>query len=223
MTNPVAMTCAAFGAIYYGWNALNDTERNEILDKLRLGLEIGVETIRAIIAFVVKTTKEILSPENIAEFKGFIKTYAAKFGKSLSDVTGKIVDVLKDATEKTVQKSGEIYGSTAVVLAEVASHTGHAAVSAAEATSSAAKSALESTGSMLGATSNAVRDVMGKVGDAASSVAGAASVKARGLFEKSDASPKLKVLKAKTRTDSVESSVNPVKRKWLRKNKAPKA
>jgi hypothetical protein len=28
------MTCAAIGAIYYGWGALSDVERDEILEKL---------------------------------------------------------------------------------------------------------------------------------------------------------------------------------------------
>ncbi|TAH11094.1 MAG: hypothetical protein EAZ11_10365 [Curvibacter sp.] len=206
LTNPIAMTCAAFGAIYYGWSALSDAERNEILDKLRAGLEIGVETIKAIIAFVVKTTNEILSPENIAEFKGFIKTYAAKFGKSLSDVTGKMVDILKDAAEQTVKKSNEIYESTASVLSEVATQTGQAASSAAETTSSAAKSALESTGAMLGTTSMAVKGAVGKASEAASIAAGAASETAKGLYERTvDAAQQLTTSKTKPELPAVDT------------------
>ncbi|MDR7307951.1 hypothetical protein [Rhodoferax saidenbachensis] len=200
LTNPIAMTCAAFGAIYYGWNALSDAERNELLDKLRAGLEIGVETIKAIIAFVVKTTNEILSPENIAEFKGFIKTYAAKFGRSLSDVTGRMVDILKDAAEQTVKKSSEIYESTAGVLSEVATQTGQVASSAAEATSSAAKSALESTGAMLGTTSMAVKGAVGKASEAASETA-------KGLYVRTvDAAQQLKTSKAKPGLLAVDTS-----------------
>lgn len=184
LSNPIAMTCAAFGAIYYGWGALNEAEKDAILEKLRVGLEIGIETIRAIVAFVVKKTNELLSPENIAEFKTFIKTYAAKFGKSLSDVTGKVVDLLKDTAEKTARKSSEIYASTAGMLSDVATQTGLVASGAAEATSSATKSALESTGAMLGTTSTAVKSAMEKAGEAASSVVGAATESARGIFEK---------------------------------------
>lgn len=207
LTNPIAMTCAAFGAIYYGWSALSESERNEILDKLRAGLGIGIETIKAIISFVVKTTNEILSPENIAEFKGFIKTYAAKFGKSLSDVTGKMVDILKDAAEKTAKKSSEIYESTAVVLSEVATQTGQAASSAAEATSSAAKNALESTGAMLGTTSIAVKGAVGKASEAASQAAGAASETAKGFFERTiEAAQQLKTSKANHELPAVITS-----------------
>ena len=35
----IAMTCAAIGAIYYGWSALSDVEREEMLDKLSKGLD----------------------------------------------------------------------------------------------------------------------------------------------------------------------------------------
>lgn len=207
LANPIAMTCAAFGAIYYGWSALSDAERNEILDKLRAGLEIGVETIKAIIAFVVKTTNEILSPENIAEFKAFIKTYAEKFGKSLSDVTGRMVDILKDAAEQTVKMSSEIYESTAGVLSEVASQTGQVASSAADATSSAAKSAFESTGAMLGTTSMAVKGAVGKASEAASLAAGAASETAKGLYDRTvDAAQKLTTSKAKPDLPALEAS-----------------
>ena len=210
LTNPIAMTCAAFGAIYYGWNALSEAEKNEILDRLRVGLEVGVETIKAIIAFVIKTTKEILSPENIAEFKAFIKTGAAKFGKSLSDVTGAMVDILKDAAEMTVKKSSEIYDSTASVLSEVATQTGQAASTAAEATSSAAKSTLESTSAILGTTSTTVKGALGKASEAASLAAGAASEAAKGLFERTvDAAQHLKDSKVKPKS-STSGSPNEV-------------
>ena len=65
----------------------------------------------------------------------------AKFGRSLSDVTGKMVDILKDAAEKTVKVSAELYGSTTVVLGDVATQTSIVA-SNAVVTSSATKSAM---------------------------------------------------------------------------------
>ena len=46
-TNPIAMTCAAIGAIYYGWGALTEVERSEILEKLSNGLEVGIELIKS--------------------------------------------------------------------------------------------------------------------------------------------------------------------------------
>ena len=48
LSNPIAMTCGAIGAVYYGWGALSDIERNEILDKLSRGLDVGIELIKSI-------------------------------------------------------------------------------------------------------------------------------------------------------------------------------
>ena len=39
--NPMAMTCAAVGAIYFGWKALADDDRNGMIEKLQAGLELG--------------------------------------------------------------------------------------------------------------------------------------------------------------------------------------
>lgn len=204
LTNPIAMTCAAVGAIYYGWGALSTEEQNAILEKLRNGLEIGIETIKAILAFVIRVTKELLSPENIAEFKAFIKTYAGKFGRSLSDVTGKMVDILKDAAEKTVKVSAELYGSTTVVLGDVATQTSIVASNAAVVTSSAAKSAMESTSLFIESTATVVKGAVGKASD----VAEAASASAKGLYVKTaDAASQLRVPKSKS-ADKVESPVD---------------
>lgn len=76
VTNPVAMTCAAVGAVYYGWGALSDAERNTILDNLSKGLDIGIEFVKAIIAFVIDTTKKLLSSKNFEEMKGYISSAA---------------------------------------------------------------------------------------------------------------------------------------------------
>lgn len=198
LTNPIAMTCAAVGAIYYGWGALSTAEQDAILDSLKRGLEIGIETIKSIILFVIRVTKELLSPENIAEFKAFIKTYAGKFGKSLSDVTGKMVDILKDAAEKTVKVSTGFYESTTVVLNEVATQTSIAASSAAGATSTAAKSALVSTSLFIESTTTVVKGAVNKASDAAAGAAEAASTSAKGLYEKTaDAASQLRSSKPK--------------------------
>lgn len=107
LTNPVAMTCAAIGAIYYGWGALSDVERNEILDKLSKGLGIGIELIKSIVGFVIDKTKELLSSKNLDEIKEFIGSAAAVFGKTLGDVTRKITDVVSDTLDVFKRKSGE--------------------------------------------------------------------------------------------------------------------
>jgi hypothetical protein len=91
------MTCAAVGALVYGWYALSDSERDGILSTLSAGLEVGVELIKAVIAFVVRHTKELLDPEALKEFKTYIADKAALFGRKLSDVTHQTLDLLSDA------------------------------------------------------------------------------------------------------------------------------
>jgi len=112
LTNPIAMTCAAVGAIYYGWGALTDQERNEILEKLSKGLEIGIELIKSVIAFIVEKTKELLSSKNLEEFKKYIGSAAAVFGKTLGDVTRKLTDVVGDTFDVFRKKTGEVVDKT---------------------------------------------------------------------------------------------------------------
>jgi uncharacterized protein YjgD (DUF1641 family) len=135
LTNPIAMTCAAIGAIYYGWGALSDTEREEMLEKLSAGLEVGIELIKSIVRFVIDKTKELLSSKNIEEIKKYIGSAAAVFGKSLSDVTHKFTDVVSGsfdvfkkttsfAMERTIDAATDAYegvGSGVGVLKEKSS------------------------------------------------------------------------------------------------------
>jgi hypothetical protein len=111
-TNPVAMTCAAVGAIYYGWGALSDAERNTILDNMSRGLEIGVEFIKAILAFIIDTTKNLMSSKNFEEIKGYIGAAAGVFGRTLGDVTHKLSDVVSDTFDVFRKKSSEALDST---------------------------------------------------------------------------------------------------------------
>ena len=131
LTNPIAMTCAAVGAVYYGWHALSDRERNEIIERLSEGLATGIELIKAVLRFVIEKTKELLSPKNIEEIKKFIASGAAVFGRTLGDVTHRIADVVSDtldtvkktsgtAIDKTVEAATDAYRSVSQGASEVA-------------------------------------------------------------------------------------------------------
>ncbi len=118
LTNPYAMTCAAVGAIYYGWNALSDVERDEILEKLSKGLEIGTELVKSIVRFVIDKTKELLSSENLKEIRIFVSSAAAAFGKTLGDITKKIADVVSETFDVVRKKSGEAAEKAADMVSE---------------------------------------------------------------------------------------------------------
>lgn len=113
LTNPVAMTCASIGAIYYGWGALSDQERDELIEKLSKGIEVGFELIKSVVRFVIEKTTELLSSKNIAEIKKFIGTAAEVFGRSLGDVTHKITDVVGDTFDAFKEKTGKAFDKSA--------------------------------------------------------------------------------------------------------------
>lgn len=92
LSNPLAMTCGAIGAIYYGWQALNEEEKNAILARLTEAFEVGVELIKSMISFVISALGSILSKEKLAEFKNFVASAAENFGKTLADITRDIKD-----------------------------------------------------------------------------------------------------------------------------------
>lgn len=199
LTNPIAMTCAAVGAIYYGWSALSDKEREAILGNLTKGLEMGAELIKSIIQFLISKTKELVSAKSIAEFKNYIKTYAGKFGKSLYDVTGKMADLVVGAAEMVGEitvRAGNMTaaaaGSTGTAIKLAIDKTGEAASSAAGTTSNAFKVAYDKTGeaasSVADSTSSALRDAYDRTGDAASSLSNSTK-EALGWKKVNDASP----------------------------------
>lgn len=113
LTNPIAMTCAAVGAIFYGWSALSDQEKDEMLEKLSNGLEIGIEMIKSVIRFVNDKTKEIWTSENLSEIKNYISEKAAVFGKTLGDVTEKLSDKFGEGVEKIKNESAKVAENTA--------------------------------------------------------------------------------------------------------------
>lgn len=107
LTNPIAMTCAAIGAICYGWGALSDVERNEMLDKLSKGLEIGIELIKSIVGYVIEKIKDFKDSKFFKELKRYIADGAKVFGRTLGDVTGELTDIVVDTFDEVKNKTGE--------------------------------------------------------------------------------------------------------------------
>lgn len=144
LSNPIAMTCGAIGAIVYGWGALSDSERNEILTKLANGLELGVEFIKSVVAFVIHTARQLFSPSLLKELKAYIAEMAMPFGRSLSDVTGKTVDLINDtalsarrqatsAVNTAARTAGEAAEKVEVALTSIGQAAGRALDQSAEA------------------------------------------------------------------------------------------
>jgi len=112
LTNPVAMTAASVGAVYFGWNALTKAQQANILDKLAEGLEVGVEFIKSVIRFAVGLMKELLNSKQVKQLKKYIKDQAALFGRSLYDVTHQIRDFCSTTAENISRKASAVRQAT---------------------------------------------------------------------------------------------------------------
>ena len=111
LTNPVAMTCASVGAIYYGWSALTSGERDDISERLCKDLEIGIEMVKAVLAFVLSRTRDLLNSDNFKELKAMISGAAAVFGETLGSVTGRVRDRFSDSVSSVQVKSAMVHGT----------------------------------------------------------------------------------------------------------------
>jgi len=171
-TNPVAMTCAAVGAIYFGWTALTETERNDILDRLSKGLNIGVELIKSFVGYVLGKLKEFSSSKQLAEFKDFVKTQAAVFGKTLYDVTKSVGDLVKGAAERVSNIAGHAADTAmtatkkaADVASQAAEKVSDLAGQAANSTVTATKTAVDTANQAAGSVSDAASEMAKTIGE----------------------------------------------------------
>lgn len=48
-SNPAAFTCAAIGAVYYGYSALSDDERQTLHKVVGMAIDVGIELVRSVI------------------------------------------------------------------------------------------------------------------------------------------------------------------------------
>ena len=110
--NPVAGTCAAVGAVFFGWKALNDNEREEILNQVGKFLNVGWEQIKAVVEFAIKLMKDLFTADNIQEIKETVADAASAVGRHISDITKSIGDRLAklgDSISNAAAKAGSVF------------------------------------------------------------------------------------------------------------------
>jgi uncharacterized protein YaaW (UPF0174 family) len=94
LTNPIASTCAAIGAIYFGWKALNKSEQQAIISSLCQGFALTGEVIREILDFALKMLHDVLGRKEVKELKTLLADFAGKLGRSIYSVTGQLIDLV---------------------------------------------------------------------------------------------------------------------------------
>jgi len=105
--NPIVMTCAAAGALYYGWRALTDDERNEIVEDISKGFKLGSELINSVVKYVIDRMSSKLTEETIENVKRYMREVAKEFGKTIADITRKTADKVKAAYESLAGMAGD--------------------------------------------------------------------------------------------------------------------
>ncbi|MGV0960491.1 MAG: hypothetical protein ACOYB1_11710 [Limnohabitans sp.] len=178
-TNPIAMTCAAVGAIYFGWTALTEAERNDILDRLSKGLNIGIELIKSFVSYVFGKLKDFSDSKQLAELKNFVMTQTAVFGKTLYDVTKSLGDLVKGAAEKVSNIAGQAAENALTATKKAAD----VASQVAEKVSDIAGQAADSTVNVTKKAADATTQAAGSVSDAASVIAKSINKKIKGTTD----------------------------------------
>ncbi len=94
LMNPVASTCAAIGAIWFGWKALSKSEQDALLGKLSKGFSLAVEDIHEVIVFALNLLKSTFGSKELQALKGLLVAFAEKIGRSMYAITGKLKDLI---------------------------------------------------------------------------------------------------------------------------------
>ncbi len=94
LMNPIASTCAAIGAIWFGWKALSRSEQQALLDKLSQGFALATEVIRQAIDFALTLVKRTLGSKGLTGLKDFLIASAASVGRTLYAITGQVMDLM---------------------------------------------------------------------------------------------------------------------------------
>jgi hypothetical protein len=117
LTNPVAATCAAVGAIFYGYHALSNDEKQALIETVSRGFEIGIEVVRAIIRFCIENLRQLLSDDNL-------KDAAESFGGTWAAVTGAITDAMSEKITDATILVGEVSATAGRTVTAAASKAG---------------------------------------------------------------------------------------------------
>jgi len=96
LLNPVAVTCGAIGAIYFGWSALQDEERSAIIGRVVEVLGIAADTVRALVQFVLTSARKTGESWPTLAFKESLIAQAQQWGHALGDVTRSATDRARD-------------------------------------------------------------------------------------------------------------------------------
>lgn len=129
-SNPAAFTCAAIGAIYYGYTALSEDERQTLHSAVGAAIEAGVELVRSVIEFCISTLRSILDKQTLVAVREFVAEYSRMVGSSLGEITGKLsdraVELGRQAASGAEGIANSVWHSASSIMAQGAEKLGRA-------------------------------------------------------------------------------------------------
>jgi hypothetical protein len=115
LSNPLAMTYGAIGAIYYGWKALSESERNQIINRIVDAFATGAELVKAVAGYALSTLGLFVSAEKLETYKRFVTDSADHFVRTLGDVTRSIKDKASGLIEFVSESFGDAKRGTHIL------------------------------------------------------------------------------------------------------------
>ena len=112
IANPVASVSAAVGAVFFGWKALSDREREDVINQVGDFLKVGVEQIKAVVEFAIKLMKDLFTADNIQEIKETVAEAAATVGRHISDITKSLGDKISKVGQSIADTATNISNGT---------------------------------------------------------------------------------------------------------------
>lgn len=105
-SNPLAFSCAAIGAVYYGYNALKDEEKEAVCEMVAQAFGYGLELISSIARFCIDLMASVFDKGMLGKLKDSLGVVASALGTSVYDITGAFRDRLAGATAATIETAG---------------------------------------------------------------------------------------------------------------------
>ena len=97
--NPVASTCAAVGAIWFGWKALGPDEQQAVLEKLSRGFELSVALVQSVVNGALALLKSMLGSKQLLKMKALLSKAASELGRSVYAITRSVKDLVYSRDE----------------------------------------------------------------------------------------------------------------------------
>jgi negative regulator of replication initiation len=108
------------GAVYWGYQALEQEEREQLHRLIGEAFDFGVELVKTIVDFCIRTMKDLLDSEEFAQLRKYVAEFAEAVGSSLYEVTGRIYDrvteIANSAGEAVTSAGTSVGGAASATL-----------------------------------------------------------------------------------------------------------